>query len=443
MSTLKVAIVRYDKPLESVKKLVDLAGGLDHLPKRAKVFVKPNIVFWTRLAPFPKWGVITTSRVVNDVIVLLKDRGIDDITIGEGTVVQDPKDYKTAAHAFETLGYSSLEKSYGIKCISIFERPFEKVDLGGGVELAFNTDILHSDFVVNIPVMKTHAQAVVSLGIKNLKGMIDISSRKKCHSADPEKDLHYMISKLANKIPPSLTILDGIYTNERGPSFDGRIRRSNILVASKDVLSADKVGAKILGYELTEVPHLAHAAKEMCRTLDLSDVQVVGEKIEDVAMRLEHTFSYNETNTLPLPLEKLGIKGLTYPKYDLSICTYCSALTGGVLTAVANAWKGEAWDDVEILTGKIMKPTPGRKHTILLGKCMYEANKENPDIKDMIAVKTCPPTPEAVVKALHQAGVEVDPSNLKSRDKAVKAAAAHMKRYEGKPEFDESLFRID
>lgn len=440
MGMPKVAIVRYEKPLESVKKAVDLCGGLDRLPSGAKVFVKPNIVLWTRLGPFPKWGVITTSRVINDMVCLLKERGIDDITIGEGTVVYDSKDRETAAHAFETLGYGTLKRRYGVKSINVFERPFEKHDLGGGVQLAINTDILNSDFVVNIPVLKTHAQTVVSLGIKNIKGTIDINSRKKCHSADPEKDLHYMVSKLANKLPPSFTILDGIYTNERGPSFDGRIRRSNILVASADVLSADKVGATILGYQPTQVPHLAHAAKDSNRTSDLSDLEIVGETIESVAMNLEYAFAYTENGTLPAPMAKMGIKGLTYPKYDLSLCTYCSGITGNVLTAIAYAWKGQPWDDVEILSGKIMKPTPGRKNTILLGKCMYVANKNNPDIKNMIAVKTCPPAPEAIVKALHQAGIEVDPAILKGRDKTV---VSYMQRYEGKPEFDESLFRID
>jgi hypothetical protein len=288
--------------------------------------------------------------------------------------------------------------------------------------------------------MKTHAQTMVSLGIKNLKGMININSRKKCHSADPDKDLHYMVSKLANKIPPSFTIIDGIYTNERGPSFDGRIRRSNLLVASGDVLSADKVGATILGHQPSQVPHLVYAAKDRSRSLDLSDLEIVGEKIEDVAMNLEYTFAYDETGNLPAPMAKMGIKGLAYPKYDLSLCTYCSGLTGVVLTAIARAWKGKPWDDVEILTGKVMKPTPGRKHTILLGKCMFEANKDNPNIKNMIAVKTCPPSPDAVVKALHQAGVEVDPEILKGRDRIV---GSHLKRYEGKPEFDESFFRID
>jgi uncharacterized protein (DUF362 family) len=436
----KVAIVRYEKPLESVRKAVDLSKGLEGLPSHSKVFIKPNIVFWTKVSPFPKWGVITTSRVVQDMVSLLKERGINDITIGEGTVLFDPRDKETPAHAFETLGYNLLKKRFGVKVINVFERPFKKVDLGDGVELNFNADILDSDFVVNIPVLKTHAQTLVSLGIKNIKGMIDINSRKKCHSADPVRNLHYMVSKLANKLPPTFTILDGIYTNERGPSFDGKIRRSNLLVASTDVLSTDKVGAWILGYHTSDVPHLVYAAQERKRTQDLSDVEVVGEKLPDVSMRLEYSFGYNQTDTLPLPMEKMGIKGLAYPKYDLTLCTYCSALTGIILTSIAFAWKGEPWDDVEVLTGKVMKPTPGRKKTILIGKCLYSANKNDPRIKEMISVKTCPPSPKAIVEALHQAGIEVNPAIFEHLEAA---PGFFMGKYEGKPDFDESLFRIE
>jgi len=439
MSKSIVAIIRYENPLDSVRKAVELSHGLDHLPPNPKVFMKPNIVFWTKAVPFPKWGVITTSRVVEDMVVLLKERGVDDITIGEGTVTKSPKDRETAAHAFETLGYGVLRKRYGVKSVNVFERPFEKVDLGAGVVLNFNTDILHSDFVVDLPVIKTHAQAVVSLGIKNLLGMTNINSRKKCHSTDPVKNLNYMIARLANKLPPSFTLLDGIYTIERGPGFDGRARRSNILVASSDVFYADMVGAKLLGYDPSEVPHLVHAAQDRGRPLDFSDIEVVGEKMEEVASHHEYTFPYNEEGTLPVPMEKMGIKGLSYPKYDLTICTYCSGLTGVMLSAIALAWKGEPWDDVEVLTGKAMRPTPGKKKTILIGKCMYQANRDNPDIREMLAVKGCPPSLKAVVKALHQAGIEVDPAIFEHVDEV---PGFFMRRYEGKPGFEESFFRI-
>lgn len=441
MKKYKVAVVKYEKPTESVRKAVELSEGLSHLPARAKVFIKPNVVFWTRAVAFPKWGVITTSRIVEDTIILLKELGIDDITIGEGMVTMNPKDTATPAHAFETLGYGVLKQKYGIKYINIFERPFKKLDLGDGIELNFNADILNSDFVVNLPVMKAHNQTVVSLGIKNLKGMIDIPSRKRCHTMTPGKDLHFWVAKLADGMPPMFTLLDGIYTNERGPGPDGRMHRSNLLVASSDLLAADLVGAKLLGHEPQNVSHLVYAARNRKRPHDLSDIEIKGEDVASLSQFHEYDFQYSEADDgeLPLPLAKQGLKGVFYRKYDLSMCTYCSSVNGIMLSAIRYAWKGVPWEDVEILTGKSMQPTPGMKKTILLGKCMYQAHKNNPDIQELIAVKGCPPSPSSMLKALHKAGIDADPGIFENMDQL---PAFFFSRYKDKPEFDESFFQV-
>ena len=440
MSKPIVSIVKYEKPLESVRKAVDLSHGLDQLPARAKIFIKPNIVFWTKATNFPKYGVITTSRVVEDMVVLLKERGFDDISIGEGTVLRDPKDMATQLHAFEALGYEKLNQRYGVKPINIWQRPFEKVDLGDGVEVKFNSDILNSDFVVDLPVMKTHSMTRVSLGIKNLKGMIDIPSRKKCHNTHPTKDLHFWVSRLADKMPPIFTLIDGIYTAERGPNIDGRMHRSDLLVASADILSADLVGARLLGQEPAEVPHLVHAARKRNRPLDLSDIDLAGEPIESLIKPHGYDFEYNAEKTLPLPMENMGIQGLSYYKYDLSLCTYCSGMTSTILAAIAKAWKGEAWDDVEILSGKVMQPSPGKRKTILFGKCMHQAHKDNPNIGEMIAINSCPPKPDQVSAALQKAGIDVDPSIFENMDLI---PGKFLKRYKDKPEFDDSFFKIN
>jgi uncharacterized protein (DUF362 family) len=434
-----VSIVRYAKPQESVRKAIELCRGLDHLPRRARVFIKPNIVFWTRETNFPKYGVITTSRVVEDAVVLLKEYGVDDILIGEGTVLSNPAAVADQEHAFETLGYGTLKKRYGVRPVNIWKRPFKKIDLGGGVWLNFNSDILESDFVVDLPVLKTHSMTVVSLGIKNLKGMIDIPSRKKCHNTDPQKDLHFMVARLADRMPPIFCLLDGIYTSERGPNIDGTMHRSNLLVASSDVLSADMVGARILGHSPEKVPHLVHAAHNRHRPVDLSDIEVVGESIERVASPHQYDFVYTGDNALPLAISEMGVKGLAYYKYDLSLCTYCSGLTRTIFYAIARAWKGEAWNDVEVLSGKIMQPRPGKRKTILFGKCMVAKHKDNSDIREIIAIRGCPPKPDSIFKALRQAGIDVDP---KIFENIRKLPGNFLKRYEGRPEFNEAHFKI-
>jgi coenzyme F420-reducing hydrogenase gamma subunit len=70
---------------------------------------------------------------------------------------------------------------------------------------------------------------------------------------------------------------------------------------------------------------------------------------------------------------------------------------------------------------------------------MYQANKDNAKIREMIPVKGCPPKLDSIVKAFQQAGIDVDPTifeNIK------KLPGRFFKRYEGRPEFDDIFFRI-
>ncbi len=172
-------------------------------------------------------------------------------------------------------------------------------------------------------------------------------------------------------------------------------------------------------------------------------MELDGERIEEEASFHEYDFQYakDKSGELPLSMAKRGIQGISYRKYDTTLCTYCSGINGVVLTAIQLAWKEQQqpWDGVEILNGKRMKPTPGKKKTILLGECIYKANKDNPDIQEMIPVKGCPPKPKDIVKALHQAGIEVDSTLFENIDQL---PGFLMHRYDEKDEFDESFFQI-
>ncbi len=138
-------------------------------------------------------------------------------------------------------------------------------------------------------------------------------------------------------------------------------------------------------------------------------------------------------------MARMGVAGLSFRKPDTTLCTYCFTMAGLILGSIAMSWEGVPWDEVEVLTGKVMKPTPGKNWTILIGKCMYQANKDNPDIRHMLAIKGCPPSREGVVKALHAAGIQVDPFLIEHPESAPSLTS---RKYEGKPEFDETLFKV-
>ena len=440
MEKKQVSLIRYEEPYASVKKAIIDCNGFKNLKPGARVFIKPNIVFWTKACKFPKWGVITTSRVVEDVVILLKEHGVTDITIGEG-IVTDPNDKDTPADAFKKLGYGKLKAKYGVKYINIMERPFNKIELEGDISLKYNQDLLESDFLVDLPVLKSHNLTVVSLGIKNLKGAIDIASRKKCHNPDPEKDLDYHVARIADPMPPSLTLIDGIYSLERGPAFDGRMRLTNLLIASSDMLSADLVGSNVLGHNPANVGHLALAAERLGRPTDLSDVEILGENLDDVSSYHEYDFEYarDQDGEMPVALARQGIEGLYYRKFDQTMCTYCSAFNGLILTAIRQAWQGEPWEKVEVLTGKSMEPSEGMGATLLIGQCMYRKNKDHPNIQKMFAARGCPPDSDEIIKALHEAGIEVEPLLFSQIDSL---PGFFMSRYEDNPDFDESYFQV-
>ena len=69
----KVGLVKYKTPLESLKKAIDEAGGLGKISGNSKVLIKPNIVVWTIGTNFPKFGVITTARMIEDIVIILNE----------------------------------------------------------------------------------------------------------------------------------------------------------------------------------------------------------------------------------------------------------------------------------------------------------------------------------------------------------------------------------
>lgn len=439
MNTPCVSILRYKRKNETIKKAVEKADAFAGLPANAHVVIKPNIVVWLD-TPYPKWGVVTTSAVMEETVILLKEYGVKNISIVEGSLQLDPKKKQIGKSAFQGLGYEKLQDRYGVRLLDVWERPFEKVDIDHGISLKVNSDLLSSDFLVNLPVLKTHAQLKVSLGIKNLKGFLNVASRKKCHSADREKNLGYMVSRLPEMMPPSATIIDGIYSIERGPSFDGKPRRSDLIIASADALAADMAGATLLGYEPENIAYLARAARDCGRSTDLSDITVLGEKIDDAASFHHYTFPYNEDNSLPAGMEKMGLKGVKFHKYDTTLCTYCSPLIGTLLTLIAMSYKGKPYDDVEFLTGKRYQPSPGMKKSILVGQCMCTRNKDYQGENEIVKIKGCPPDPSQAALALKGIGIDIDPAVLTDYGMA---GAFFMNRFKDKPEFDESFYQIE
>jgi uncharacterized protein (DUF362 family)/Ni,Fe-hydrogenase III small subunit len=399
-----ISIVRYAKSPESLEEAIERCHGFEGLGKKDRILIKPNLVFWDnqfRVAPF---GVFTTTRLVEDLIILLKEYGCNDISIGEGSA--ETETGVGTMQAFEGLGYKEIAERYKVPLIDFNKSKPVSVTVQNGLTLKIAEEAVKYEFVIDFPVLKTHPQSKVSLALKNLKGCLKTSSKKLCHH--PEFGLEYCFPFIADYVKPSLSIIDGIYALEKGAMHFGNAYRKDIIVSSRDILAADMVAARIIGFLPQDVAHFVEYARRHNRSLSLDDYEIVGEKIEDHIKPLKWDWTWTKDNTGPGIFDKLGITGIRLPKYDDTLCSGCSPLANMANILVLSAFRGEPLPKIEILNGKKMQANPGYDKTVLLGNCIIKANADNRNIEQRIKVKGCPPKHKDVIFGLKEAGLEIN-----------------------------------
>lgn len=428
----KVSLISFLDNRDNIKKAINLCNGMEKLSSEDKVVIKPNLVMWDNVLPFYKFGVVTTAVVIEEVVRILKEHGAGQITIAEGTA--EDKDIGSGTEAaYKGMGLTKLAEYYGVKLLDLNRGPFERVDFG---DFALNiaVPVLEADFLVNLPVLKTHNATRVSLGYKNLKGCLDRKSKILCHHREIPLDL--FIQKLGEKLAPALTVIDGIYAMERGPVVNGTAHRTDLIIASRDMFAADVTGTRVLGMDPAEIGHLAEHARRHGLALDGSGIEVVGERVEEVVKPLKWDWGWLEDNSGPTAFGRMGIKGVYYPKYDNSICSGCSFLNNMILILLLGAYTGEPFKNIEFLSGKTARSQGGYDKTFLFGNCIIRENRGNTHIREAVPIKGCPPRAADIVQILNEHGINADFNHY------ILYRESLAKRYADRPEFEEEHFTI-
>jgi len=372
-----VAIAKYERDKNSLRTTIELADGFRDLDPKASVLIKPNLVWGGGGSrKIPRFGMITTSRVIEDLVVLLKAHGCTNISIGEGTVA-DPELGSTTESGFAWSGIARVAAKYGVRLIDFNAGPHESVDLGG-MKAHIAARALEADFLINVPVLKTHVLTKVSLGLKNLKGCLSMASKKRFHQFALEE----LIARNAKLLQPKLTIIDGIYSLEGGPTTLGTAHRTDLVAASRDTLGCDAIGATLLGIDPSSVDHLAAYARLLGRVLRLDEFLVRGVSPDQVARR----FSW-EKNTFEEVLRRAGISGVTVQWPGKRFCTLCYTGLESTVVALAKDLAGRSFDGVEICAGADVRAKPESKKVVLVGDCAARRNADRPDA---VAVRGCP-----------------------------------------------------
>jgi uncharacterized protein (DUF362 family) len=385
---MTVSLVRLDGCLDSLRKAIDLCGGFEKLDRNARVLIKPNNCFRHRM--MPPYGMVTTSWIIDGVAQLLLEHGCRSISIGEGAIIGILDELAPdTKRGFKGTGIEKIAKRYGIELIDFNEGAFEELDLGG-TKVQVSTAALETDFLVNVPVLKTHFQAKVSLGFKNMKGCLDKASRKRFHTS---KRLDTLICLLNEAIKSDLVVVDGIYMLEKGPeTLAGVAHRKDLIIASRDIFECDVVGATIMGIDPAQVDYLREFGQRHNRSFDISAIEIKGEDVEVLKEQLEWRFEPDK--------ELLGpsdVTGLSAPHPGQTLCSACGATLALALSMLGKDNPGTDFGGVAFYYGLEMKPEAGSQAVILYGDCAIRSGRS---LQNGVRIKGCPPTLTSTLLAL-------------------------------------------
>jgi uncharacterized protein (DUF362 family) len=388
---MTVSLVKFDDSLDSLRKAVELCNGFEKLNSTDKILIKPNNCFRHRL--LPPYGMVTTSKIIDGVIQLLLEYGCKDISIGEGAIsgiLNELEPY--TKRGFKGTGIDKVAEKYGVKLIDFNQGPFQEVDLGG-IKAQVAPAALETDFLINIPVLKTHLQTKVSLGFKNLKGCLSTASRHKFHTTNR---LDSLISLLSESIKSDLVIIDGIYMLEKGPeTYAGVAHRKDLFIASTDIFECDTVGATILGIDPSQVNYLREFAERNNRHFDISAIQIKGENIESLKEQLEWQIEPDK-----VLLSQSRVTGLSSPHPGQTVCSACGLTLALAVSLLAKDNPEMDFGGAELFCGLEVRPERDTCNAILYGNC---AIKHNKSLQNAIKIEGCPPSLTMTLLALMKA----------------------------------------
>jgi len=398
-----VAIVRNDtspdkdRILAMVREAINLIGGAEtYIQKGDVVAVKVNI-----FAPLPP-PVSVDRRVVAALVRVAKEAGARRVIVAEGVSVGTKMSRNvTTMDCFRLLGIRSAVEAEGgeILCLEDDERVL--VEVPGGMALHrihYPKAILDADVFIELPCLKTHGLTLVTLGIKNLQGLLTDEQKYYAHRDDLDQKL-VDIHKVRQA---DLTIIDGLLGMEgEGAGERGRPVPMNIILASPDVVAVDAVASACMGIEdVLDVPTTRIAQHDGLGTADLAHIDVRGTSIEEAKRKF--AFPYNWFK--PQDRYVLGL----HPNVDIYIggaCKWCWMMSG----AIAGTLALFAPLRFSIIAGIDPKVPPalrtGLDHAIVLGDCACGATGDVKEIRNAMVLSNqgamlpgCPPYRPALAR---------------------------------------------
>ena len=277
--TVAVVYTRPETVLDDIQHAMELAGVRSVLPAGIETLLKINIS-WQHYYP----ACSSTPWQLDGVIRALRNAGHEWLTpVHNGTVVVDPREGAV------NNKHEVVTESHGLE--SVFLEDVEWVDFVPKSEMLVLDKVYPNGFqiprmlmdknIVHLPTVKTHVFTTMTGAMKNAFGGLLNYQRHWTHSVIHETLVDLL--RIQKEIHPGIfAVTDGTFAGDGPGPRAMRWHTKNVILASADQVAIDAVSAKLMGFDPMSIPFIRLADEHGLGRGTFSEIDVVGEDIEEV-----------------------------------------------------------------------------------------------------------------------------------------------------------------
>jgi uncharacterized protein (DUF362 family) len=262
-----VVMAKEGNAAKLVRDSVGALGGMERFVAEGQVVVvKPNIG-WDRK---PEHAANTNPEVVREVVRMCLAAGAMKVKVFDRTCNDPRRCYVSSGIAaiLEELQDNRVEVT------QVDDRKFRKVESPEASILkrgSYYEDVLDADRFINVPVAKHHSSSGLTIGMKNVMGVIG-GNRAVLH-----RRLAEALVDMNRVVHSHLTVVDATRVLVANGPQGGRVEDVETLgtvLASTDVVAVDAVTATLFGKSMHDLSYLQLAHEKGLGVADISRIQL-------------------------------------------------------------------------------------------------------------------------------------------------------------------------
>lgn len=335
----------------------------------ARIALKPNL-----LGPVAaEDGATTHPEIVEGVLAYLKAEGFRNLAVMEGSWVGDRTE-----DSLLVTGMGDLLRGLDVPFIDLQKDRTCRIDCCG-MSLTVCRSPLEADFLINLPVMKGHCQTRMTCALKNMKGCIPNSEKRRFH----KMGLFDPIGHLSCGLHQDFILTDSICSDLTFEDGGNPVQQDRIFAAADPVLN-DAYCCRLMELSLSDVPYIGIAEACGVGSSDLSgaDIRIYREEKEGYIAGEESKPAASSMNLRDI----LSVKEIVN---EVDSCSACY----GTLLPVLRRLKDEGYETGRLRGLCIGQGFRGKKGKLGIGSCTASFD---------VHLLGCPPEEDAMYTFLRE-----------------------------------------